>query len=66
MKFCAFDGIIVRKADKVYFFTDTISHSTYYRYVNVCREHKVPFGYIHGVNTDTNVRQIYREMGEEV
>ena len=60
------DTSVLMKADKVYFFTDTISHSTYYRYVNVCREHKVLFGYIHGVNTDTNVRQVYREMGEEV
>lgn len=49
-------------ADKVYFFTDTMSHGTYYRYIQLVREQKIPFGYIHGVNIEANVAQIYREM----
>ena len=58
------DTSIVDKADKVYFFTDLISHSTYYRYMNIVKERKVNFGYIHGVNVEKNIRQIYREMVE--
>ncbi len=56
------DKTLVKNADKVYFFTDTISHSVYYRYVQIAREQKVPFGYIHGVNVNMNVAQIYREL----
>ncbi len=56
------DGVIVKNADRVYFFTDTISHSTYYRYMNIVREHGVDFGYIHGVNIDKNVQSMYSEL----
>ena len=55
---------IVDKADHVYFFTDTISHSKYYQFMNIIREHKVDFGYIHGVNIDRNIRDIYRDINE--
>lgn len=55
---------IVEKADKVYFFTDTISHSTYFRYSNVVKERNVPFGYIHGVNIENVTKQLYRELKE--
>lgn len=53
---------VVDKADKVYFFTDTISHSTYFKYMNVVKERNVDFGYIHGVNIENNMRQMYREL----
>ena len=46
------------------FFSDTISHSTYYKYLNVLRERKISFGYIHGVNIENNIRHIYNEMKE--
>ncbi len=59
------DTNIVDKADYVYFFTDTISHSKYYRFMNVVREHKVDFGYIHGVNIEKNIQKIYRDFEEE-
>ncbi len=52
---------IVEKADKVYFFTDTISHSAYYKYINAVRERNVKFGYIHGVNVEKCVRGLWRE-----
>jgi len=58
------DTSIVDKADKVFFFTDLISHSTYYRYMNIVKERKVNFGYIHGVNVEKNIKQIYREFKE--
>ena len=56
------DVDIVDKADHVYFFTDTISHSAYFRFMNVVRERKIGFGYIHGVNIEKNIRQIYKEL----
>ncbi len=58
------DTSVVEKADHVFFFSDTISHSTYYRYLNVLRERKINFGYIHGVNIENNIRHIYNEMKE--
>lgn len=39
-----------------------MSHGTYYRYIQLVREQNIPFGYIHGVNIEANVAQIYREM----
>lgn len=56
------DSSVVDKADRVYFFTDTISHSTYFKYMNVVKERNVDFGYIHGVNIENNIRQMYREL----
>ncbi|MBR6476349.1 MAG: hypothetical protein IKS98_13035 [Lachnospiraceae bacterium] len=56
------DTKIVEKADKVYFFTDTIDHGTYYRYCNVVRDCGTPFGYIHGVNIGNITKQLYREL----
>ena len=58
----ALDASVVDKADHVYFFTDTISHTTYYKYINVIREHDVEFGYIHGVNIENTVRKLYRDL----
>lgn len=56
------DTKIVEKADKVYFFTDTIDHGTYYRYCNVVRDCGTPFGYIHGVNISNITKQLYKEL----
>lgn len=58
------DVSIVNKADYVYFFTDTISHSKYYQFMNVIRERKINFGYIHGVNIEKNIRDIYMDFEE--
>jgi hypothetical protein len=52
----------VQKADKVYFFTDSLGHSNYYKFMQVVREFEVPYGYMHGVSIEANVRQIYRDM----
>ena len=56
---------IINNADRVYFFTDTISHTKYYQFMNAIRENKVEFGYIHGVNIEKNIRDIYRDISEE-
>ena len=55
------DGNLLNKADRVFFFTEIISHSTYYRFVNLVREREIPFGYIHSINIENNIRQIYEE-----
>ena len=59
------DVSIVDKADYVYFFTDTISHSKYHQFINVIRERKINFGYIHGVNIEKNIRDIYVDFEED-
>lgn len=56
------DKSIVEKADYAFFFTDTISHSRCYQFMKAIREKKVDFGYIHGVNIEKNIRDIYREV----
>ena len=56
------ESSIVDKADHVYFFTDSISHSTYFKYMNIVRDHDVNYGYIHGVNIKNTVRKIYKEL----
>lgn len=57
-------GMQITNADRVFIFTDTLGHSTYYKFMQVIREHEVPFSYIHGVNIEANINQIYREMNE--
>lgn len=56
---------MVQNADKVYFFTDTLAHSNYYRYLQVLRESQIPFGYLHGVNLNGNIKYIYNDMVEQ-
>lgn len=55
------DGKVLENADYVYFFTEFIKHSTYYKYVNITREKGIPFGYIHSVNVSGNIRKIYND-----
>ena len=49
-------------ADMVYFFTDYLSHSTYGRFVRLVRENRIPFGYIHTVNVESLVRQVFEDL----
>ena len=56
------DASIVEKADFAFFFTDTISHSRYHQFMSVIREKRVNLGYIHGVNIEKNIRDIYHEV----
>ncbi|MCD8020383.1 MAG: hypothetical protein LUF92_12625 [Clostridiales bacterium] len=59
------NGDIIKHAEKVYFFTDAMSHGVYYRYIQTAREYVVPFGYIHDVNINRNITQIFKEMSEQ-
>ncbi|MCR5719801.1 MAG: hypothetical protein K6F84_04470 [Lachnospiraceae bacterium] len=55
---------IVNNAEMVYFFTDLISHSRYNQFMNTVQTRKIRFGYIHGVNIDNNIRDIYRDFSK--
>lgn len=45
--------------DMIFFFTDHISHAAYGKFVAIARERKIPFSYLHGVNMEQIIRQIY-------
>ncbi len=53
----AIDGV-----ERVYFFTNHLSHGTYGKFISLVRERKISFGYLHTVNMETMVRQIYGEL----
>ena len=52
----------VLNTEYVFFFTDTLSHGTYNKFVKTVRNHKIPFGYLHGTNIPMTVRQIYEAV----
>lgn len=56
------DSKLVEGADMVYFFTDHLSHSTYGRFVKLVRENRIPFGYMHTVNMESLVRQVFEDL----
>lgn len=60
--FSTVDVSIVEKMDKVYFFTDYISHTTYYKFIDVVRNRKIPFGYIGSKNINQVIAQIYEDF----
>lgn len=49
-------------AEKVYFYTDHISHGTYGKLISMVREQKIPFGYLHTIYMGALVKQIYDEV----
>ena len=49
-------------ADYLFFFSDTLSHGAFSRYMNVVRKYRLPYGYLHGTNIDRSVSSIYREV----
>ena len=59
-----FDGTVLDNKEKLFFFTDYISHTAYGKFIKIARERKIPFSYLHGVNMEQIIRQIY-ESGEK-
>ena len=45
--------------DMIFFFTDHISHVAYGKFVAIARERNIPFSYLHGVNMEQIIKQIY-------
>ena len=58
------DASVVEKADCVYFFTDTLAHKTYSKYIDVVRSHNLRFSYIHGVNIEQTTKHLYKDLAE--
>lgn len=56
------DSKLVEGADMVYFFTDHLSHGTYGKFVKLVRENRIPFGYMHSVNMETLVCQVFEDL----
>ena len=56
------DDSVVDHADHVFFYTDTLKHHVYYRFVNLVREKKIPFGYISTSNIDKGLKQMAEEL----
>lgn len=57
------DSKLVEGADMVYFFTNHLSHGTYGKFVKLVRENRIPFGYMHSVNMESLVRQVFEDLG---
>ena len=47
-------------AEYLFFFTDTISHGSFNRYISVVRKHDLPYSYLHGTNIDRTITSIYK------
>ena len=53
------DADALANHDMIFFFTDHISHAAYGKCIAIARERKIPFSYLHGVNIEQIIRQIY-------
>ena len=56
------DGKMLEGKDKVYFFTDYLSHVTYGKFIAAVRERHIPFGYLGSLNVEKLIRQIYEDV----
>lgn len=56
------EAMVLDGTEQLYFFTNHLSHVTYGIYISIVRENKIPFGYLHSVNIDAMIRQIYNDM----
>ena len=49
-------------APDVFFYSDYLNHKSYNKCVAMLRENNIPFGYLHGVNPDITIKQIYDSL----
>ena len=56
------DNILNSGTEYLFFFTDFIKHNVYYRFINLVREKKIPFGYIGSININKCIKQIADEI----
>lgn len=56
------DNTSILKAERVILFTDTLGHSNYYKFMQTIQAHDIPFSFLHGVNIDRNIIQIYEDI----
>lgn len=50
---------MLENKDYVFFYSDYIDHKSYNKCVAMVRENGIPFGYLHGVNPDIIITQVY-------
>jgi hypothetical protein len=48
--------------DYVYFFTDIMCHKVYGKYIQALRTKKLDYGYIHSINIQNNLCQLYNDL----
>ena len=58
------DNMSILKAERVILFTDTLGHSNYYKFMQTIQSHHIPFSFLHGVNIERNIIQIYDDIFE--
>ena len=56
------EATVLNGMERLYFFTNYLSHGTYGIYISKVREKNIPFGYLHSVNMDAVIRQIYEDL----
>ncbi len=61
-KFASLNPATADGRDKVYFFSNFIGHSEYYRFTSYMQKHDVNYGYLKDTNTDSNIKQIFEEL----
>lgn len=52
---------VIKCAERVFFFTDTLSHVSYARFVGLARTNGIPCSYLHAVNLDLLIDELYEE-----
>ena len=53
---------ILDNADGVFFFTEYLSHKAYYKYIYYLRDHNLNFGYLHSVNIERTIKQLWASL----
>ncbi len=53
---------MLEKRDYVFFYSDYLSHKSYEKCVAMLRDNNISFGYLHGVNMDNTIKQVYEQI----
>ena len=53
---------LAANAEYLFFFTDTLSHGSFNKYMSVVRKHGVPYSYLHGTNIEQTINSVYKEV----
>lgn len=56
------DGKVLENKERVYFFTDYLSHVSYVKFIAVLWEKGVPFGYLGRIHVESVVRRVYEDL----
>lgn len=52
----------VTDVEHAIFFTDSLSHQVYYRFIHILQAKGIPYSYLHGVNMERIVDQLYKDI----